>query len=575
MSRRAPRLGTLLALLCGVSALPLAESPVRAERGRAARAERPLAGGRERPAPVEVPGMPEAAQRLAGKKVLVATGSAMPNADLFFFLEPVARDHHQQTGQTTLLRWMATFASRNTFNPMPGIEHDVLFISKGNRDAVTRGTVPNYRPISLYEMARDLRRGTPDKLVDTVVVKVGLPRDAQGNVVQDIAGALANPERLRELQVSLGTDSGVTVPAIAQVLRRGGQIVAEMNPFVPFVASNTLRLGDVTAFYRTQSPMATLNDRDPNPLETVLMGHAARLIPDGATVQAGIGAALTGFGTAVADKRGLKIHTEMLGNWARPLLRGENAVREVVASFAHGDGQLYAAVDGNPNVKLLPADVVNDPRRIARIRGMHAVNTALEVDLSGNTGAEQVVARDDAGARVRGDDGQPIVRYVSSPGGQKNFMEGAARAPEGKAIIALRSRNKWNEPAVGVASLQGRVTTPGRFVTHVVTEWGASADLRHLRAGQRAAEIIRVAHPLDRATLAEVALAGRLINRSAYAALRGTIFPSLMNCPAALLSHDRAEIASAVQKGVLDAIQQAQVLARIPEAPAAPPAVEP
>jgi acyl-CoA hydrolase len=216
-----------------------------------------------------------------------------------------------------------------------------------------------------------------------------------------------------------------------------------------------------------------------------------------ATIQVGIGAALDGVGDALRQKRKLTIYSEMLSDWAVGLMTGPRpAAHQATGSFLHGTSELMRLADHNEHITLGPADVVNDPARIARQRRMRAINTALEVDLGGNVNAEQI-------------DG----RVISAPGGNPNFMQGAASAKDGKAILALRSQNKFGDSTIVLRLHSGDlVTTPGQHVDHVVTEWGATRNLRGLAPDRRAYEILRVADPSHREALADQALAQGLIN---------------------------------------------------------------
>jgi len=157
----------------------------------------------------------------------------------------------------------------------------------------------------------------------------------------------------------------------------------------------------------------------------------------------------------------------------------------IVSSFVSGTRRLFDFVHQNPSVVFLGSDIVNDPAVIASNPGAVAINSAVEVDLSGQ------VCADSIGPKV-----------ISGFGGQLDFIRGAAASPGGKAIIALPSRTKHGKPRI-VARLQsgaGVVTTRGD-VDYLVTEYGA-VQLRGKSMGERAQALINIAHPDDREALA-------------------------------------------------------------------------
>jgi acyl-CoA hydrolase len=223
----------------------------------------------------------------------------------------------------------------------------------------------------------------------------------------------------------------------------------------------------------------------------------ADLIPDGATLQLGIGSIPAAVGAALGDKTDLGIHTELFTDTVVDLVEAgvvTGAAKEIntgkiVSSFVLGTPRLYRFIDNNPMVEMRPVDYTNDTAVIRRFRKMVAINSAIEVDLSG-----QVVA-DSIGRRL-----------YSGVGGQMDFIRGAALAEEGRAIIALPSTAAGGAVSRITASLQpgaGVVTTRAHVRT-VVTEWGV-AELFGRSLAERAHALIQIAHPAFRDELLRAA----------------------------------------------------------------------
>jgi acetyl-CoA hydrolase len=228
-------------------------------------------------------------------------------------------------------------------------------------------------------------------------------------------------------------------------------------------------------------------------------GYAADLVPDGATLQLGIGAIPAATAAALDTKRDLGIHTEMFTDPVVDLVEAgvvNGALKErnrgkIVTAFVLGSKRLYDFVDNNPMVEMRSVDFTNDTQVIRSFRRMTAINSAIEVDLTG-----QVVA-DSIGSRI-----------YSGVGGQMDFMRGAALADEGRAIIALPSTAMDGRVSRIVGSLTdgaGVVTTRAHVRT-VVTEFGV-AELFGKSLRERAQALIAIAHPAYRDQLTAYARA--------------------------------------------------------------------
>ena len=231
----------------------------------------------------------------------------------------------------------------------------------------------------------------------------------------------------------------------------------------------------------------------PDAISTAIGEHVAGLVPDGATLQTGIGKIPNSVLNALAHKHDLGIHTEMLSDsvielFERGVITGKRKTLlagKIVTSFVMGTRRLYDWVDDNPAVELRSSDFTNDPLVIARNERMIAVNSALAVDLTGQVAADTL-------------NGQ----FFSGIGGQVDFIRGAARSKGGKPVIALRSTACSGQVSRIQAVLEagaGVVTSRGD-VHYVVTEYGV-ADLWGKSVRERSVALIDIAHPDHRSEL--------------------------------------------------------------------------
>jgi acyl-CoA hydrolase len=282
---------------------------------------------------------------------------------------------------------------------------------------------------------------------------------------------------------SLGTNCDYVAPFIGEV-----PFFLEANAQMPRTfGGNQVHLRDVAGWVEVDRPLIEVPSPEPSPIDARIAAHVVERIPDGATIQAGIGSIPGAILASLHDHRDLGIHTELLSDGfidliERGIATGSRKVLlpgTTVMTFALGTQRLYDFLDGNTGVELRSVDWVNDPRVIAQERCFVSINATIEVDLVGQCASET----------VRG-------RYWSSSGGQADFARGAMYSPEGIAFVVLPST------AVGGTVSRIRSTlTPGSMVTtlkntidHVVIEHGV-ADLRGRSISQRARALIGIADP--------------------------------------------------------------------------------
>ena len=347
------------------------------------------------------------------------------------------------------------------------VRHNALFVGANVREAVQQGRA-DFTPVFLSEVPQLFPRWNPS--IDVALVQVS-PPDEHGFC------------RL-----------GVSVAAARAAVDHARFVIAELNPNVPCTMGHSaLHISQIHAAVEVAYPLPQAQRPVFGEVETDIGRHIAHEIPHGATLQMGIGAIPDAVLAALHEHRDLGVHTEMFSEGLIDLIVcGAVTCRlkphfpgRVVASFAVGTERLYQFVSDNPFVEFHPSDVVNDPRYIAKQRAMMAINSAIEVDLTGQ------VCADSLGDRI-----------YSGIGGQMDFMRGALRSVGGKAFIALPSTAK------GWVAVENRssVETRGRrrhhrgHVQYVVTEFGA-VNLRGRSLRERAELLISIAHPDHRAEL--------------------------------------------------------------------------
>jgi 4-hydroxybutyrate CoA-transferase len=287
---------------------------------------------------------------------------------------------------------------------------------------------------------------------------------------------------------------GVSVDCTIGARKNAKLVIAQVNENMPRTMGRSfVHVGKFDYIVEADAPLPELHAEPPSEVEHEIGKNVAELIEDGATLQLGIGAIPNAILHYLDNKRELGLHTEMFSdgvvdliekgvitNDRKTVLPGKSTV-----SFVMGSKRLYDYVHNNPSVEFQPSDFVNDPFIISQNYRMTAVNSALEVDLTGQVSADSV--------------GKIL---YSGVGGQVDFIRGAARAKEGKAIIALPATAKNGTLSRIVARVSGGVVTSRADVHYVVTEFGI-AQLYGKSLKERAQALIQVAHPKFRAELEE------------------------------------------------------------------------
>lgn len=275
-----------------------------------------------------------------------------------------------------------------------------------------------------------------------------------------------------------------------------GTRIAQINPNMPRALGNSfIHVSKLDYIVEVDEPVITFKPPEIISMHKKIARFIAPLIEDGSTLQMGIGGVPDAVLLFLGDKKDLGVHTEMFGEGVIPLiekgiLTGEKKSflqGKIVASFFFGDKELYEFVDNNPLFELRPTEFTNDPFIVARNDKMVAINSAIQIDLTGQ------VCSDSIG-----------YRFYSGIGGQVDFIRGAARSKGGKPIIAIPSTAKDDTISRIVPLLDqgaGVVTSRGD-IHYVVTEFGV-AYLHGKNVRQRAEALINIAHPKFRDELTQ------------------------------------------------------------------------
>lgn len=287
--------------------------------------------------------------------------------------------------------------------------------------------------------------------------------------------------------------TGVVADYVGALAKAARVVVAEVDDRLPLTGQDALiDAADIDVLVEADGDEVLLPDPDPSEIEVAVARNIAALIPDRATVQLGVGGLSVAVGRALQGHRDLGVHTGVISDVFVDLVeRGvvTNAhkgsdVGVTVTGCLFGTHRLHDHASDNPAIHMRSVEHTHSPAVMARIRALHSINFAVEVDVTGQVNSEL------AGGR-----------YLGAVGGQVDFVRGARLSPGGRSIIALPSTTPDGATSRIVASLAGRpVTTPRSDVDVVVTEHGV-ADLRGASMSQRLERLAAIAHPAFRDAL--------------------------------------------------------------------------
>jgi acyl-CoA hydrolase len=344
-----------------------------------------------------------------------------------------------------------------------------MFIGSNVRAAINDGRA-DYTPIYLSEIEGLFESGSMP--IDVALIEVS-PPDSHGFC-----------------SFGVGVDTTLTAAKCARY------VVAQVNDNMPRTYGDSfIHVSDIDALVESSRPLCALAKAVVSDLQIAIARNVASLIEDGAVLQTGIGGIPDAVLPMLMDRKDLAVHSELVSDGVIPLieagvLTGERKnfkPRKIILGFALGSKRLFEFVDNNPIFEFHPTAYTNDPALIARNDKMVAINSALQIDLTGQ------VCSDSIGNQ-----------FYSGIGGQVDFLRGASRSKGGKPIIAISSTAKQGTISRIVPTLDpgaGVVTSRG-LVRYIVTEYGI-AYLHGKSIRERAKALIEIAHPDFRSELYE------------------------------------------------------------------------
>mgnify|MGYP000182739312 FL=1 len=341
------------------------------------------------------------------------------------------------------------------------------FVSAVTRKAVQRGDA-DYVPILLAEVPKLIRSG--EQKVDTAIIQVS-PPDKHGNC-----------------------SLGISVEATHAALEKAGKIIAHINPNMPRThGDGIISYKSFHTVYEESAPISCHEPAVQSDIYQAIGQNVAALVQDRDCIQTGIGAIPDAVLACLGDRKDLGVHTEMFSDGVLPLVEKgvitgaykKNHPGKIVTSFVIGSQKLYDFVDDNPEVQFLDTEYVNDMRSIRRNPQAMSINSAIQVDLTGQ------VSADSMGTKI-----------YSGFGGQIDFVRGASLSEGGRGVIALPSTaagGTISRIATTLSDGAGVVTTRAH-VHYIATEYGI-VSLRGRTLRERARALIEIAHPNFREAL--------------------------------------------------------------------------
>ncbi|MBZ5650491.1 MAG: 4-hydroxybutyrate CoA-transferase [Acidobacteriia bacterium] len=401
----------------------------------------------------------------SGTRVYIQPGCAEPEALVESLMRRAPELHDVE-----IVHMMTMGCAPYVAPEMAGhFRHNAMFIGGNVRAAINEGRA-DYTPIYLSEIEALFENGAMP--IDVALIEVS-PPDSHGFC-----------------SFGVGVDTTLTAAKCARY------VVAQVNDYMPRTYGDSfIHVSDIDAVVESSRPLCELKKPEVTDMHVAIARNVAGLIEDGAVLQTGVGGIPDAVLPFLSDRKDLGIHSELVSEGVIPLI--ENGVitgarknfkpRKIIVGFALGTRRFFEFVDNNPIFEFHPTAYTNDPTLIARNDNMVAINSALQVDLTGQ------VCSDSIGNQ-----------FYSGIGGQVDFLRGASRSKGGKPIIAISSTAKSGTISRIVPMLSpgaGVVTSRG-LVRYVVTEHGV-AYLHGKSIRERARALIEIAEPTFRPELYE------------------------------------------------------------------------
>lgn len=413
----------------------------------------------------------------AGDRIFIGTGCGEPQYLVQALVDYVKSNPKAFFDAELIHVWTLGVAPYTDEKLQENFRLDSFFVGDSTRNSVNRGAA-DYTPIFLSAVPELFRRELVP--VDVALIQTSLP-DKHG-------------------YLSLG----ISVDIVKAAVEKAELVVAQVNENMPSThGDGFIHIKDIDFLLPHDEPLLEYSVKAPSDIVQRIGSYVARIIENGSTIQVGYGLIPDAVVPNLMDKKNLGVHTELLSDGIVNLMRSgvvnntkkEHNPGKTIASFCMGSRDTYDFLDENPAVEFKRIDYTNNPLIIARNHLMTAINSAMEVDLTGQATAESLGGT-----------------FYSGIGGQADFMRGAVLAPGGKTILALPSTalNDSVSRIVPVLQEGAGVTLTRGDVHYVVTEYGI-AYLHGKNIRERAMDLIAIAHPKFRPWLIEAARKRTLI----------------------------------------------------------------
>lgn len=406
-----------------------------------------------------------------GDKIFIGTGCGQPQYLVKAMMNYI-KSHPKAFFDAEVFHvWTLGVATYADEEYKSNFRHNSFFVGNNTRDAVNTG-LADYTPIFLSQVPDMFYRGLEP--MDVALVQVSRP-DSHG-------------------YVSLG----ISVDIVKAAVETSDLVIAQVNKNMPRTHGNTfIHIEDIDYLVPHYEPLLEYEPKIPDDIAKSIGKYVARVIEDGDTIQVGYGSIPNAILANLTNKKDLGVHTELLTDGIANLMKMgviNNSKKGIhrgktIATFCMGKSSTYEFIDDNPTVEFKTIDYINNPLTIAQNNRMVAINSALQIDLTGQASAESIGTT-----------------FYSGIGGQADFMRGATLSPGGKTILVLRSAAVDDSVSRIVPFLpEGSGVTLNRGDVHyVVTEHGI-AYIHGKNIRERAMDLIAIAHPKFRKKLIEQA----------------------------------------------------------------------
>jgi acyl-CoA hydrolase/GNAT superfamily N-acetyltransferase len=414
-----------------------------------------------------------------GDRIFISTACGEPQYLMQALIQFVESHPKAFYGAEVLHVWTLGVAPYTDEKFKDNFRHNSFFVSTNSRQAVNRG-LSDYTPLFLSQVPELFRRGLVP--INVALIQTS-PPDAHGHM-----------------------SVGVSVDIVMAAVENASLVIAQVNANMPRVhGDGFIHIEDIDFIIRNDEPLLEYEAVAPDEVARQIGKYIAQIVRDGETIQVGYGSLPNAILASFSEKKHLGVHTELLTDGVVELMKKgviDNCLKtrnrgKTVATFCMGNRETYEFIHDNPSVEFRTIDYTNNPLIIAQQKNMTAINSALEIDLTGQVTAESLGKT-----------------FFSGIGGQADFMRGAVLAPGGKSILAIQSTAEGGKVSRIVPFLRegAGVTLLRGDIHYVVTEYGI-AYLHGKNVRERAMSLISIAHPDFRPWLIEQAKEAHFIYR--------------------------------------------------------------